>query len=75
MSSFYKDIREIVDPKSVHTEEQIVAIVEEKFTSTNTGSPKLLALFNRLCNYKYHGGDPEFVRVCNEIREQLQASA
>lgn len=41
MSSFFKDIREIVDPKSVHTEEQIVALVEEKFTSTNKQSTPL----------------------------------
>lgn len=40
MSSFFKDIREIVDPKSVHTEEQIVALVDEKFTSTNKPSAK-----------------------------------
>lgn len=46
---------------------------EKNLTSANTGSSKLLALFNRLCNYKYHGGDPEFTRVVNEIREQLRA--
>jgi len=35
MSSFFKDIREIVDPKFELSEDQIVSLVEEKFTSTN----------------------------------------
>ena len=38
---FADEICRIVDPKDVHTGAQIIRLVEEKFTSTNTGSPKL----------------------------------
>ena len=53
MSSFFKDIREIVDPKFVLSEEQIVELVEEKFTSTNSKSIKSLcdSCENTQCTY------------------------
>ena len=38
---FADEICRIVDPKDVHTGAQIIRLVEEKFTSTNTCSPKL----------------------------------
>ena len=37
-------IHGIVDPTKNCTGEQIIQLVEEKFTSTNTGSPKLPTL-------------------------------
>jgi len=49
VSSFFKDIREIVDPRFELSEEQIVSLVEEKFTSTNTDSTKSLC-DNCLCD-------------------------
>lgn len=42
MSSFFKDIREIVDPMFELSEEEIVSLVEEKFTPTNSGNTKSL---------------------------------
>jgi len=47
MSSFFKDIREIVDPKFVLSEEQIVELVEEKFTSTNSARDAITPLVVR----------------------------
>lgn len=35
MSSFFKTIQNIIDPKRELSEEDIVTLVEERFTSTN----------------------------------------
>ena len=45
-------------------------------TSTNTGSPKLLALLDRLdCLHFNDGTDTEFIDCLEELRDQLRAGA
>lgn len=72
IAAVFNVTQEWLDPDRSAVVKILKQLVKEKFTSTNTDSPKLLALFDRLRNYKYHGGDPEFTRVINEIREQLR---
>ena len=40
---FADEICRIVDPKDVHTGAQIIRLVEEKFTSTNSASNEIAA--------------------------------
>ena len=65
MTEFENEVASIVDPRGVYSLDDILKLVEEKFTSTNTCNPKLLddmEEFAVACDSAGNGRDAREVR-------------